>query len=117
MYDKRQKRGGNRGETHEHEGEPVTPMERPPLQWQELDTITKGSVTGAISSAKLNNGQTIYSFEFFKPGREDRKKKHFDPRDLVALRQVLEEVGAWIEVDRAEAAQKTVDRGVRAVRG
>lgn len=102
--DKRQQRGN--GRQCQVQNEEVVTRDRAPLQWNELERFNSGGLVGVVSSAKGDRGQTLYSFEIFKPGRDNRPKKHYDPRDIASLKNIISEVEVWIENDRHE--HKTV---------
>jgi hypothetical protein len=101
--DKRQQRGNGR-QSH-NPGEDSTGRDRAPLQWNELERFNNGGLIGVVSSAKSDRGQVLYSFEIFKTGRDNRPKKHYDPRDIMSLKNIISEIEVWIENDRQEHAK------------
>lgn len=107
--DKRQQRGKRREFSNDSLGVQLQNRDRQPLIWEELETFTNGRVQGKVSSAKSDRGQTLYSFEVFKPGREGRPpKKHFDSRDIMSLKSIISEIEVWIENDRVEHTSSCV---------
>lgn len=78
------------------------PSDRPPLQWQEAETLTAGQVTATISTAQGGRGDKLYSFVVGRIGKEPgRTSKFFQPRDLADLAKLIEQVGFWVEADRS----------------
>lgn len=104
-YEDRQNRGNRRRDRDNgYEDKRNDRPARAPLAWTDINTITVGQVNGRISSATLERGDVIYSFDLYKTGREDKPiKRHFDPRDFADLRQVVDEVEAFIDQHRGSS--------------
>lgn len=71
---------------------------RPPLQWKTEKSFESGRIQLVLQSAELDRGGKRWSFRIGKASQEqpDKPFPFMDPRDSVAVRDVLAEMEAYL---------------------
>lgn len=87
---------------------------RKPLVWELAETFTEGRVIGQVQCADGNRGK-LYSVRF---GREnhrdaDRPVPFLEPRDIAALRLVVDQVDDYLRGVRTEQVKSRFSSTVR----